>query len=429
MLSLDVISALLVCSMIGTSIGTMTGLIPGLHVNTLAILLISASTSISSFISGFTPLEPTISLAIIIACAGIAHTYLDFIPSAFLGIPDDDTALTVLPAHMMVMQGRGYEAVCLSAIGSGYALIASVALLVPYRYFLLDLGIYGILRSGLLPLILSLSFLLIATESGGPWPGMRSYGILSALLLFLISGLYGVVALGIPPDSPISLPGSMLMPCLSGLFGIPPMMQSLMAGSSPPDQTLSVDDIHLKGRLASISIGTLSGSILGFLPGLTSSHATVLSMIVRGESDRREVIVTLSSVNTANAFFSIMALFVIGRGRSGVANSIGRVAGEMSQDVLIPCLIIGLIFGGAISFILTILAGRCFSRWFTKIPYRSISAGMCAFVVLLTYLYTGMVGLLILAVGSIIGHIPLMLNVRRSHAMGVLLVPVILFFS
>jgi len=39
-------------------------------------------------------------------------------PSIFLGAPEADTALAVLPGHALLMEGRGEEAVRLSAIGS-----------------------------------------------------------------------------------------------------------------------------------------------------------------------------------------------------------------------------------------------------------------------------------------------------------------------
>ena len=33
----------------------------------------------------------------------VTHTFIDFVPGAFLGIPDADTSLAVLPAHSLCL--------------------------------------------------------------------------------------------------------------------------------------------------------------------------------------------------------------------------------------------------------------------------------------------------------------------------------------
>ena len=47
-------------------------------------------------------------LAMTIVAMSIAHTFLDFIPSTFLGAPECETALSVLPAQGMLLEGSGY---------------------------------------------------------------------------------------------------------------------------------------------------------------------------------------------------------------------------------------------------------------------------------------------------------------------------------
>jgi putative membrane protein len=49
-------------------------------------------------------------------------------------------------------------------------------------------------------------------------------------------------------------------------------------------------------------------------------------------------------------------------------------------------------------------------------------------VVILVFLFTGLLGLLILIVATFIGLLPVEWGVRRSHCMGVLLIPIILYF-
>ena len=116
----DIILAIL----IGCLAGTITGLIPGIHVNLISMLLIS----VSGYLLGFT--NPMV-LAVFIIAMAITHTFLDSIPSIFLGAPDADMALGVLPGHRLLMEGKGYEAVKLTVIGSLLALIVTL-LLIPF---------------------------------------------------------------------------------------------------------------------------------------------------------------------------------------------------------------------------------------------------------------------------------------------------------
>ncbi|HID73706.1 MAG TPA: hypothetical protein EYP43_01510, partial [Thermoplasmata archaeon] len=209
-------------ALVGTGIGVLTGLTPGLHVNTMALLLLSATGTLYAVLGG------GLGIAVVIAAAATAHTFLDFIPSAFLGIPEEDTALAVLPAHQMVLEGHGFEAVCLSALGSAAALMTAVAILVPFRIALTDLGVYRLVRGNIVPLLIGLCALLVISERGRS--GLRIRGMLSATFVLVLSGALGMAVLRLRPAPLLDLPGSILFPLLSGVFGIPPLVASLSGG-------------------------------------------------------------------------------------------------------------------------------------------------------------------------------------------------------
>lgn len=408
-------------ALVGTGIGVLTGLTPGLHVNTMALLLLSASGSMYAMLGG------GLGIAVIIATAATAHTFLDFIPSAFLGVPDDDTALTVLPAHNMVLEGRGFEATCLSSLGSALALLLAVGILVPFRYLFTDAGLYPVMRRNIVFILIGLCTLLVVTETG---KGNRVRGMVSALVVLGISGAFGLVALEIGPMPVIDLPGNILFPVLSGVFGIPPLVASLNTGGSVPEQEIRTPDMPVGATTTSVATGSLSGAVLGFIPGMTSAHATVLSMVARGERSTEQVIVTLSSVNTANAFMSMMAIFIIGRGRSGAALAIQDTTttplwSEGPPTVMLH-LIAAILLAGAIAFIVTLGMGLVAARTFSRIPYRAVTTAILISLVVLVFLFTGPIGLVVMMVGAVVGQVPVELGVRRSHAMGVLLIPVII---
>lgn len=112
---------ILLGTFIGVLLGTISGIIPGIHANTLAGVLLSLQFALLSFLS---PLV----LAGVIFAALITHTFVDSIPSTFLGIPDADTSLSVLPAHALCLEGNGEEAVRIAALGSACAMILAVPL-------------------------------------------------------------------------------------------------------------------------------------------------------------------------------------------------------------------------------------------------------------------------------------------------------------
>src|SRR5665648_424560 len=107
------------CVIVGFILGIISGLFPGIHTNNFALLLLALAPDAIEM--GILPIH----IAIIILANSITHTFLDIIPSIYLGAPDADTALTVLPGHRMLLEGRGPEAVRLSALGSAGAIAAS----------------------------------------------------------------------------------------------------------------------------------------------------------------------------------------------------------------------------------------------------------------------------------------------------------------
>ena len=84
----------------GVMLGSLTGLIPGFHVNNVALILLALSPALLDL--GI----PLASVAAIIVSTGTVHTFLNYIPSALIGAPDGDTALSLLPGHRMLLSGN-----------------------------------------------------------------------------------------------------------------------------------------------------------------------------------------------------------------------------------------------------------------------------------------------------------------------------------
>ena len=95
-------------SMLGVLLGTITGLVPGFHPNNVAFILLSLSPVILAELHFLTALVPSETILILVAstilAASVSHTFLSFIPAAFIGAPEGDTALYLLPAHRLLLE-------------------------------------------------------------------------------------------------------------------------------------------------------------------------------------------------------------------------------------------------------------------------------------------------------------------------------------
>ena len=225
---------------LGVITGILTGLLPGLHVNNIALILLSLSSVIVGafgflFEYGISENFILILICIYIIATSISHTFHDTIPTTFLGAPEEDTALSVLPAHSLLLEGKGYEAVVLSALGSYGAILFCFLLIYPIRFIIGEpLLFYSTLREIMLFVLIAISILMICTEKGkisffkvkGKIPSV--IGMLFATFVFILSGVFGLVILDFPLDSPIGLSSPVLFPALAGLFGTPTLLTSLV---------------------------------------------------------------------------------------------------------------------------------------------------------------------------------------------------------
>jgi putative membrane protein len=75
-----------------------------------------------------------------------------------------------------------------------------------------------------------------------------------------------------------------------------------------------------------------------------------------------------------------------------------------------------------------VYVGKVFAKYFSKLPYQPLVGGTILLIVVMVFLFTGWMGLLILLVATFLGLLPVQWSVRRSHLMGVLLLPIILYF-
>jgi putative membrane protein len=394
---------ILLGTLIGILLGTLSGIIPGVHANTLAGVLLSLQVALLSF---FGPLV----LAGALFAALITHTFVDSIPSTFLGIPDADTSLAVLPAHALCLEGSGEEAVRIAALGSACAMVIAVPLSVICFFLLPALQPYFDWWIGIL-LIATMGYMIVTSECPG-W----------ALALCCISGILGIFSLRYAFLTWHTLAGSsaILMPLLTGLFGISVLLTA--SQGTMPEQHFRGIRMEDRTIMKYSALGTVAGVAVGWLPGLSTASAnSVLASFIGYEKNSRTYILATSAANTSNAFIGLAALFALSRMRNGVMVAIS----ELPLPTMSELTVIGVLAACA-AYGITVVLSRSASR-FNGIDGRLLNHAVIAFIIILCIILTGPFGVVVLILATALGLVPHLVNVPRVFCMGAIIVPVILY--
>ncbi len=390
---------ILLAILFGIIAGTITGLIPGIHMNLVGTTLVVLSASLLS------PIAP-IYLVVFIVAMAISHTFIDFIPSIFLGCPDTDTELSILPGHELLKKGQGYEAILLTAYGSLAAVLILILISFP-SYFIVE-KIYDFLKNFMAYFLLGILALLIFLEKQK----------LKALFVFGLTGALGLIVL----NSEIKEP---LLPLLTGLFGASMLIMSIKAKTHIPQQKITKP--KLKGNFLSPLFGALVASPLSsLLPGLGSGQAAIIGNSI-SKTDRKGFLILLGATNTLVMGFSFVSLYLISKTRTGAAVAINSILGNFSLQILILILGVSLITG-IISFFLTSSLARIFSEKISKINYTKISVATLGILIFVVFIISNFLGLVILTISTLTGIYCISLGTRRTNMMGCLLIPTIVFY-
>ena len=384
----------------GILLGTASGLTPGLHVNTFAILLASIATSV--------PGDPHLVGAAMIA-AGVVHSFLDIVPAIAIGVPDPAMAISALPGHRLVLGGRGQEALRLSALGSGGAIMAALILGAPITLLMRRIAPLLVAHIGIVLGIIAA--VMIATERTLKSKIGGAIGVLA-------SGLLGVFTLDLKATG-ILPAGDMLLPLLSGLFGIPILMLAAQGSGLPPQEGNTLATTPTRTAIWAL-VGALSGAMVAYVPGVSAAVATAMAFVaLPGYAGDRGFIVTVSGVNTANTVFALFALIALGAPRTGVLVAFERA--KLPPNL--PLLLLAIALAAAVAFVLVPTLGDRYLSTVGNVDNERLSIGVSLLLVILAGAFTGLLGIVVLAAAAVVGMIPIAFQTRRVHLMGVLFVP------
>jgi len=391
---------IIIALLLGILFGTFTGLFPGIHINLVGAFLVSLSASLLYNIN-------VIYFVTFISSMAITHTFVDFIPSIFLGCPDADTALSVLPGHEMLRKGEGYQATMRTAYGG----LISVFLLVILAFPLSSLvsSIYPSIQKAIPFILIIICIIMIFSE--------RKKFLAFAVLA--LTGVLGVCVLNLNLKEP-------LLPLLSGLFGSSMLIISINQNTKIPKQNMEFKKLKFKEFIKPISGALIASPLCGFLPGLGGGQAAVIGNQI-SRTNEKDFLILLGAVNVLVMGLSFVSLYSISKTRTGAAVAIQSLTGTMNANLLILILCVCLI-SGVISFFLVKFLSIKFLKIIEKINYKKLSIVIIILLSIIVLLISGLPGFIVFAISTATGIYCIQLNVRKTQMMGCLLIPTILIY-
>ncbi|MCI6994727.1 tripartite tricarboxylate transporter permease [uncultured Methanobrevibacter sp.] len=409
---------LVIACFIGILIGTTTGIIPGIHVNTAGAILFASSGAL------LTQVSPEF-LCVLMVSMSIAHALIEFVPSMLLGVPQEGTATSILPGHRMVLEGRAKEVIRIVSVGGFGAIIVTIIMLPLFSIAL------PILHDTIKPYTWMILLVASVYLTYSLTANFRDF--LWSMLLFILSGILGWILFQTPITS-----GVTLMCTFSGLFGISTILFSLNDSSTLPHQNpfyeLNID----YNKFKSIFAGGITGAILGFLPGFGPAQGTVIAQAVSGTNDNNDddtvnFLLATSGLNISDCLFSLMAIYIIGNPRSGIAVYMSYLISEMNMNHLIIFIFASLL-AVSVSLAVSLKLGDSFSRLMGMVDYKKLSIGVILLQILILYIfifyYKAPIAYMTIALitSTALGMLPHYIGVGKSHLMGVLIIPAIVIY-
>jgi putative membrane protein len=411
----------------GTVGASVLSLVPALHIYNVAGFIILATGMLGEFV-------PPELLAMFFLGLITGYAMLNTIPSIFLSAPDDSTVFVVLPGQKYFLQQRGYEAVVLTGLG-GLGGIAVLALLTPVASTLFP-AVRAILQPHLHWILWTvIAYMLISEWPKGSdrapagfrrwWDGWKS--LTAGLITFLLSGLLGFVLL-YRSLVPVTIAYQNLLPAFIGLFAVPWILQNILSRVELPEQYISksVDAtpwLVLRGTFA----GALGGLFAAFFPVVTGGLGGFLAGHATAQRDDRLFIISQGTSKVVYYVGGFLLFFVPGLHltRGGMAWMLSSLWSSYTPQTYYLA-VAAVVLSGVLSFFLLLLMTRVAIKLVGKVHYRWVSLGTLAVLLAIVIGMTGWGGLLICAVATGIGLIPVLWGSRRMNCMGVLLLPIAL---
>jgi putative membrane protein len=411
-------------AVIGALVGALAGCIPALHIyNLLAAGMLLTGGLLNGIIPA-TWMDASITGMI------VGWVIVNSLPAILLSSPDESALFTVLPGHRYLMDGRGFEAVLLTATGAAGAIAALllgsffVPRLLPTIHTVLSPHYHWIIWT-------VIAFMLLSE-----WPQGRTAALpplqrllsgtrnaTMGLLTFTLSGLLGFILLYRP--ALVSAPsGQTLLPAFAGLFAMPWLIMNVIGRVRPPPQQTTARLLMTPRELLhGITAGTLGGAFAAVVPvvsggigGMLAGHATTLR-------EERAFLISQGASKVVYYAGALLLWFVPGLhlARGGGAALLRSLHPPVPDSYGIIVAVIAI--AAATALITLPFFARRLIHLINRFGHNAVSWIALAIILLVVGLMTGPRGWLVMTVATGIGLIPALSGARRMNSLGIILLP------
>jgi len=382
---------------LGCALGVFTGLIPGIHVNTISMLALA-----------FGAVGSMEVIALIVAM-GVTHSFVDFIPSILFGAPDSESFLGVLPGHRMLLKGEGLKAIQLTAAGGLAGGIGAVLFSFSFMGFVSAVSEWMVLAIPWI-LILVIALMVLSEQEGKR---------IIALIIVFASAVVGLAVLKFG-----SVQNAIMAP-VTGFFAISTLLWSIRKENrvikQKTESSIPIGDVAIGSVLSVAGAGMVS-----MVPGIGPSQAAFVIRKLAGKLSQNAFLSLLGGINTANLVFSLFVWLAVGRTRTGVAATIDQLTLANTELFwLFSGTILIAIFFSVLA--VGLLAGFLLKR-IHLIPYKKLNFSVLGLLVLIVWFLSGWQGLVVALTSALIGYSAIGFKVKRSHCMAFLIVPTVLLY-
>lgn len=381
-------------ALIGCLIGTALGLLPG----------IGATAGIAILLPITFGMEPA-SAIIMLAAIFYGTAYGGTITSVLLNIPgESETAMTCIDGYQMTLQGRAGVALTTAGIGSFIGgTVATVALVFAAQ----PLARLGLMMGP--PEFFALVIVGIALLVGLVGKSVVT-GLISAVIGMMIAMVGIDPVVGLPRftfGSAHLLDGMSIVPVLVGVFGLGELLHVAGGGAARPAaprlRHLIPSRRDARRAAPAIARGTVIGSAIGLIPGVTSAVSSILAYSAERKIGRYrselgtgaiEGVAAPETANNSHSNAAFVPLFTLGIPASpaiavlmGAFLQNGLTPGPrlfVTDPLLVWTIIASLFIGNALLLILNVPLVGLWTR-VLAIPYSVLTSFIFVFVVIGSY--------------------------------------------
>jgi putative tricarboxylic transport membrane protein len=384
----------LLYAVLGCVFGTLIGVLPGIGPSAGTALLIPLTARL-----------PPTGAIIMLTAIFYGTQYGGTITSILLNVPGEAaSAITCIDGHQMAKKGRAGAALSVAAIGSfiggTFATIALVCVAGPLTQVALEFGPVEFFAL----MVLGLSLLM----------GLAGDSMVKALMMGAVGLLLAMIGMDPVRGAPRFTFGMMelldglnFVPVIMGLFGLSEILENaekkLSQSVGAEVGSLIPSRQEVRDSAAPVIRGSIVGTLLGLVPGMTGSMSSFLSYSMEKKLSKHpdrfghgavEGVAGPETANNAHANGALIPLFTLGIPASP---TVAVLMGAFMMNGLIPGPFLfreqpALVWGVIASFfvgnvILVILNLPLISIWvkILKIPYSILFAVILAFMVIGAY--------------------------------------------